>query len=95
MSETTKNVLFIGGPADGNRMIVPRYTYYWKVMTKPKLEPSSFIQELPTIEEMLTINTVTYRATALAGSSRAFEVFIPETQTADQTIELLLSNYKP
>ena len=89
---TNPEYLFLGGPADGKRIRVPRSLDRFQV-AETDLLPPRFDPDTNLADHAFTVHT--YRKEMIHRESVTFTVFVHENVTPDHMIGLLIRNYSP
>lgn len=83
-------VLHIGGPLDGQRIVVKNELHYVRVIVADG-RPESF----PGIFHESSYSVHTYRRESLGGGRNIRDVFVFEGISIEDGIDLLVDNYRP
>jgi len=91
-----ETILFIGGPADGERNILPLYVQSWAVRARMDLDAfmvyRSMNQEEPPV---LLPDEVLYHKMYFRGRAKEHAMMVRGGMTADEVLERLMLYYRP
>ena len=85
-----KTYLFVGGPADGQRIGVNEMFDHWSILEEPKI-PTVEEMETPVTAESFSFKQHTYQKETLAGN----EVFVAPGMSVQDAISKMIDGYPP
>jgi hypothetical protein len=92
----TEKVLFIGGPFDGDWMLIPIHQNTMEMREFPKPTIAKLLEFEKTGEETYFFaNVVRYNREKMRTGKEIFSFFIHENETIETALEKLLNNYTP